>query len=241
MKNNYRIWIYQLELFISFLIIINSCKKDEESNEIIFNPNLTYGTVTDIDGNIYKTISIGSQVWMAENLKTTKYQNGDSIRTTNPATLDLLMEMTPKYQWVFNDDEANIDTYGRLYTWYALIDSRNVCPTGWHVPSSSEWQTLEDNLGGYTKASVKLREIGTIHWLSPNAGATNESGFTALPGGYRLYDGSFLDIGLSGHWWSTTALNETLAFDWILFNYDSDFNGTAYEKRNGYSIRCVKD
>ena len=103
--------------------------------------------VTDIDGNQYNTVTIGNQVWMAENLKTTKYQNGDEIGTTTPATLDISGETSPKYQWAYNGSEANVNTYGRLYTWYAVADERNICPAGWHVPSDDEWKTLEMFLG----------------------------------------------------------------------------------------------
>ena len=223
--------LFRITGILLLIILIHSCEK--EDNKII----------KDGDGNVYTSVTIGTQIWIVENLKTTKFNDGTAIPiiTNNTAWATLTI---PGYCW-YNNDTTNKGIYGALYNWdvvdLASNNGKNVCPIGWHVPSGTEWITLEDNLGGYTKASVKLREIGTIHWQSPNAGATNESGFTALPGGYRLYDGRFLDIGLSGHWWSTTALNETLAFDWILFYYDSDFNGTAYEKRNGYSIRCVKD
>jgi uncharacterized protein (TIGR02145 family) len=103
-------------------------------------------TVKDIDRDIYKTVTIGTQVWMAENLKTTKYSNGDSIGTTTPATLDITTEKTPKYRWSYGGEESNVAKYGRLYTWYAATDSRNVCPTGWHVPTDAEWTTLTNYL-----------------------------------------------------------------------------------------------
>lgn len=151
-------------------------------------------TVTDVDDNAYKTVTIGSQVWMAEDLRTTKYRNGDAIGTTSPATLDISSESAPKYQWAYAGDESNVATYGRLYSWYAVTDSRNVCPAGWHVPSDAEWTTLTDFLGGEVAAQGKLKEAGTIHWNSPNTGATNESGFTALPGGNRWDNGRFLDV-----------------------------------------------
>ena len=105
-------------------------------------------TVTDIDGNVYQTVTIGTQVWMKENLKVTKYCNGDVIGTTTPASLDISGEDTPKYQWAPNGDESNVAVYGRLYTWHAVTDSRNVCPTGWHLPDDAEWATLTTFLGG---------------------------------------------------------------------------------------------
>ena len=209
---------------------------------VIFNSDLTYGTVMDIDGNAYKTIQIGTQTWMAENLKTTKYANGDLIGTTTPDTLDILNESAPKYQWAYDGNESIVALYGRLYTWFAVTDSRNVCPTGWHVPSDEEWSTLGTNLGGYDAG--KLRETGTFHWLSPNNGATNETGFTALPGGFRYYDGSYLFNRSAGYWFSSTeysdyTMNHAYIMD-IYYNnssiYRDDFN-----KREGCSVRCIKD
>lgn len=126
----------------------------------------------DIDGNVYPIITIGTQVWMAENLKTTRYCNGDLIGTTTPATLDIESESAPEYQWAYDGNESNVTTYGRIYTWYVANDSRNVCPAGWHIPSDAEWTDL--------------------------------TGFTALPGGARLEDGCFYDIGHIGTWWSAT-------------------------------------
>ena len=124
------------------------------------------GTVPDIDGNVYNTVTIGTQVWMAENLKTTKYRNGDLIGTTTPATLDISGESYTKYQWAYDGNESNVATYGRLYTWYAVTDTRNVCPTGWHVPTDAEWTTLTTFLGGESVAGGKLKETGTTHWAS---------------------------------------------------------------------------
>ena len=115
---------------------------------ISFNPDLTYGSVSDIEGNVYKTIAIGTQTWMAENLKTTKYNNSDLIGTTTPAILDITAEAEPKYQWSYDSTESLVATYGRLYTSYAVSDSRRVCPTGWHIPTDEEWRILRDFLGG---------------------------------------------------------------------------------------------
>lgn len=117
-------------------------------------------SVKDIDGNAYRTITIGTQVWMAENLKTTRYRNGDLIETTTPATLDIEGERTPEYQWAYDGNESNVATYGRLYTWYVATDSRNVCPTGWHVPSDDEWIVLTD----YLIKMVMVTVTGTKEW-----------------------------------------------------------------------------
>src|SRR5664280_630451 len=140
--------------------------------------------VTDIDGNVYHQIIIGTQTWMVENLKTKRYRNGDVIATTIPSTLDISKEVAPKYQWAYDGDEKNVPDNGRLYTWYVLTDNRNVCPTGWHVSTDAEWTILVNFLGGDTVALGKLKEAGTLHWKNPNT-ATNESGFTALPAGNR--------------------------------------------------------
>ncbi len=215
------------------LILTNSCKKDNPTLPVI-----TTSTVTDVEGNIYYTVTIGTQVWMKENLKTTKYRNGDLIGTTTPATLDITSESTPKYQWAYDGNESNVATYGRLYTGYAMTDTRNVCPTGWHVPAESDWTTLTSYLGGISVAGGKLKETGTTHWLYPNTGATNESGFGALPGGHRNIDGTYAEIGSYGTWWSPTegvqAFLLVIGFDGIVFS-------GYYNKHNGYSVRCLKD
>ena len=121
------------------------------------------------------------------------------------------MKATPKYQWAYDGNESNVATYGRLYTWYAVTDSRNVCPTGWHVPTDAEWTTLTTFLGGENVAGGKLKETGTTHWTTPNTGATNETGFTALPSGYRYIDGTFLTIFSMGIWWSSTEASKMVS------------------------------
>ena len=198
----------------------------------------TTGSVTDIDGNVYNTVTIGTQVWMKENLKVTKYRNGDAIGTT---TSDISSETSPKYQWAYNGDEGNVATYGRLYTWYAATDSRGLCPTGWHLPTDTEWTTLTDYLGGGSVAGGKMKEAGTTHWSSPNTSADNSSGFTALPGGYRYYFGPFGNIGSYGYWWSATEYNTTSAWYRGLYYGTSDAHRDYYYKDNGFSVRCVRD
>jgi len=133
MNKKKRIWFYPLLALGFVFILTNSCKKDDESPS---------NTVKDIDGNVYHTVTIGTQVWMVENLKTTKYRNGDLIGTSTPATLDIRGESNPKYQWAYDGNESNVAVYGRLYAWYTLTDSRNVCPIGWHAPTDTEWTTL---------------------------------------------------------------------------------------------------
>jgi len=200
-------------------------------------------TVTDIDGNVYNKVLIGNQVWLAENLKTTKYNNGDLIGTTSTATLDLSTQRSPKYQWSYEGNESNVDKYGRLYTWFAATDSRNLCPSGWHIPSNPEWQTLINFLNGSRYAGDKLKEAGRSHWQVSNGKATNSSGFTALPGGYRFYKGNFLKKGYNGYWMSTTNYNETTA--WIILMGEGSSVGTGESLNDnkffGCSVRCLKD
>jgi uncharacterized protein (TIGR02145 family) len=201
-------------------------------------------TVTDVDGNVYKTVTIGNQVWMAADLKTTRYRNGDLIGTTSPATLDISSESTPKYQWAYAGDESNVATYGRLYTWYAATDSRNVCPAGWHVSTDAEWQTLIDFLGGDIAAQGKLKEAGTTHWHSPNTDATNESGFTALPGGNRFNNEPFTGLGYGSHWWTATEYDAKFAWRRIMVNITLlplDPTGGWADKKIGWHVRCIKD
>jgi uncharacterized protein (TIGR02145 family) len=196
--------------------------------------------VTDIDGNVYKTVTIGNQVWMVEDMKTTRYRNGDPIGTTNPDTMDISSESTPKYQWAYNGDESNAATYGRLYTWYAATDKRNIAPVGWHVPTNAEWDSLTSFLGGKIAAQAKLKEAGTIHWNSPNDG-TNESGFTALPGGNH-WGNKFLGIGLFTHWWTATEHDTLFAWRRRLKNDGPANNYKGYaHKINAWLVRCIKD
>src|ERR1035437_9826192 len=196
--------------------------------------------VNDIDGNIYDVVRIGSQIFMAENLKTTKYDNGDLIGTTTPATLDISGETTPKYQWAYAGDESNVATYGRLYTWYAATDSRSVCPTGWHVPSNEEWVMLQNTFGGSIVAGSKMKEAGFSHWIYPNEGADNSSGFNALPGGLRY--GTFNFITMRSNYWSSHNYS-TLNADYyeLSYEYTNFLWGGDVPKTWGMSIRCLKD
>jgi len=207
------------------------------SKTITFN----FINCTDGDNFNYPVVGIGTQVWMAENLKTTTYRNGVSIGTTTPASLNISGETTPKYQWAYNGNEANVITYGRLYTWYAVTDIRNVCPTGWHLPNDNDWTTLSNYLGGVNIAGGKLKEAGITHWTTPNAGATNETGFTALPGGLRSYNGAYTFGGSNGFWWSSSEYSSTNALD---RDMDYRFIGFFWNyniKSYGFSVRCLRD
>ncbi|MBI5185448.1 MAG: fibrobacter succinogenes major paralogous domain-containing protein [Nitrospinae bacterium] len=194
--------------------------------------------ITDIDGNVYNSVVIGTQTWIKENLKVTKYRDGTAIPTT---TVDISAETSSAYQWAYNGDESNAATYGRLYTWFAATDSRGLCPAGWHLPTDAEWTTLTDYLGGESVVGGKMKEAGTTHWASPNTSADNSSGFTALPGGYRSLTGPFDTIGYTGRWWSATEYTATNAW---LRRLSSDYgyvNRYDLGKSNGFSVRCVKD
>ncbi|OFY40990.1 MAG: hypothetical protein A2X18_02800 [Bacteroidetes bacterium GWF2_40_14] len=208
---------------------------------VVLYLNVPGPNVTDVDGNLYHSVKIGAQIWTVENLKTTKYRNGELIGTTTPSTLNISVENTPKYQWAYAGNESNVATFGRLYTWYAATDSRSICPSGWHLPTDIEWTILTTYLGGESVAGGKLKEIGTTHWLSPNTGATNTSGFTALPDGFRYYEGSFNYFELYGNWWCSTEASSGSAFRRDIY-YDRSNVGRTYDRKSdGYSVRCIKD
>ena len=201
--------------------------------------SLGIDSISDIDDNYYRIMKIGTQYWMAENLKTTSYNDGTVIPlVTNGATWDT--QTTGAYCYYNNDSTTYAATYGKLYNWYA-INTKNVCPTGWHVPTDGEWKTLTDALGGAGVAGGKMKEAGLAHWKSPNTGATNESGFAGLPGGYRYSNGSFFSIGSYGIWWSSTEFNTTYAWYRDLVNYDGLVNRNNVSKGSGFSVRCLRD
>ena len=197
------------------------------------------GTVTDIDGNVYHTVTIGTQTWMVENLKTTRYRNGDAIPNVTDGTA--WGNLTTGAYCNYNNDANNATTYGRLYNWYTVSDNRNIAPTGWHVPTDAEFTTLTTYLGGESIAGGKLKETGTTHWASPNGGATNETGFTALPGGYRHINGSFLYLGIWGMWWSSYEYSTTYSWFLKIHYYYGEANRDWCNNEFGYSVRCVRD
>ena len=201
---------------------------------------ITPSTVTDIDGNIYHTITIGTQVWMVENLKTTKYRDGTSIPNVSNNTA--WSNLTTGAYSDYNNTQSISATYGRLYNWYAATDAHNIAPAGWHIPSDAEWTTLTTYLGGEYVAGGKLKETDTTHWESPNYGATNESGFTALPGGVRYNSGGFNWLYEHGYWWTSTEINSSLAWFWRLdYSGSNDERMNFYNKNAGLSVRCIMD
>lgn len=208
-------------------------------NDFIFST--PHGNVIDVEGNTYNVVEIGGQIWMAENLKTTKYRNGDTIPNVTDNTAWTALS-TPAYCWMNNDEASFKNTYGALYNWY-VVQTNNLCPTGWHVPTDAEWTTLSTYLGGESIAGGKLKETGTTHWNQPNLGASNSSGFTALPSGQRLpSDGSFTGIGSSCSWWSSTQYNIYKPYyRSVAANNETFFRGYGTPNEVGVSIRCIKD
>jgi len=199
--------------------------------------------VKDIDGNTYQTVNIGTQTWMVENLKTTKYRTGESISNVTDVTL---WSTATFGAWCdYNNDSSNGAIYGKLYNWVAITDSRNITPAGWHVATQAEWTTLITYLGGENAAAGKLKETGFAHWKNSTSGAaTNTTGFTALPGGNRNPSGAFGSLGDNGYWWSSTE-NTTTTPTSVWYWYMSYDNANAHKdydsKMYGRSVRCVKD
>lgn len=227
----HRLIFFLVFMGIALLFSVSNCKTEEA--EV---PEKKY--VVDIDGNQYEMVQIGQQTWMAENLRVTRFRDGKEL--LNPAQ-DIEWGGTggPAY-CNYNRDEKLAKVYGRLYNGAALYRGE-LCPEGWHVPSTAEWTELIDHLGGADLAGGKLKEKGTVHWQSPNIGASNESGFNALPGGYRFYEGNFEDLGLSAFWWADPE-GSTVSAGVVRLTYDSaKVNRYQWVQNLGMSVRCVKD
>jgi len=228
------LWIKCLVLIL-ILAGLSGCKSVSEKEDV-------REQVRDIDGNSYNVIKIGSQVWMAENLKTSTFSDGTPIPKVEEyeewAKLTL-----PAYSW-YNNDSLNSEDYGALYNSYA-IESEKLCPEGWHVPSDEDWTELETGLGGAARAGGAIKEEGTEHWKTPNTSAHNESGFTALPGGYRSYNGTFNLMRIDAYWWSSSEKSwfghsNTVIYRNLRYN-DQIMIRRVAEKANGFSVRCVKN
>jgi uncharacterized protein (TIGR02145 family) len=232
LKNITGLFFKGIALFVAVLVISNSCSKSDDGSTTIQKP----GTITDIDGNLYHTVTIGTQVWMVENLQTTRYNNGIDI----PYIYDSMQWSnlyTPGYCWYRNDAFTYKNLYGALYNWYAVATG-NLAPLGWHVPTNSDWSILIDFLGGTQIAGAKMKD--TANWKKPDTGATNESGFTALPGGMRWFQGSFLGLGQCTYLWSNT---QSTGYDYyveLVYNSPDAFPGPNSGKE-GFSVRCIRD
>jgi uncharacterized protein (TIGR02145 family) len=199
----------------------------QKSNEVDFT--LTSAT----------EVTIGTQIWMTKNLDVENYRNGDSIPEVRDTST--WAALTTGAWCYYENNSAYGITYGKLYNWYAVNDSRGLAPSGWHVPTDAEWSTLTTYLGGVSVAGGKLKESGTTHWQSPNTGATNESCISALPGGYRYGNGSFYGIGNYGSWWSSSELDTSYAWNRYLYYNDANIRRYNFSKEAGFSVRCVQD
>jgi len=218
-------------------------------NEVIFTtgsvaPSFACGTssVSDVDGNSYNTVRIGTQCWTQSNLKVSKYRNGDNI-PTGLSNTDWQSTTAGAYA-IYANDPVNDGLYGKLYNHYAVMDTRGLCPTGWHVPTDGEWTTLETFLGGSSVAGGALKSTATQPtpggWLSPNTGATNSSGFSAGPGGLRYFNGFLNSVGNDGFWWSS-SLSGTNAWYRYLNYYTGNINRDTTNHTSGFSVRCLRD
>ena len=236
-------------LHIVFFLTLFSCNKDDnaeisvsESTPTPLNEDLIYGLVLDIDGNEYATIPIGGAIWMAENLRTTRYCNGDYIPNISD---DSEWKNLNIGAWANLNNDHMIDSiYGKLYNGFAVDDSRNICPCGWHVPTSEEWEKLVDTLGGRGVVGGKLNSTESYYWKYGNIGASNVSGFSAIPSGNRFSVGSFANQWLKAFWYAKSDIDESFG---PAISVSSDFRGVngfvggGVEKAAGLSIRCVKD
>lgn len=242
-------------------IAVDDNGEDDIARATIFLKDL--GTVTDYDGNVYQWTRIGEQRWMLENLKTTHYSDGTEIPLVESVYGWENLDDTDKGYSFYDNSSSNSDVYGALYNWAAVMNDENssdtipsgvqgVCPTGWHLPSDAEWKELEmfllmsedhvNDIGwrGLNQGG-KLKEEGTEHWESPNSGATNEADFTALPGGYRIYYGTFNELGFGAHYWSATEYNSSQSWKRYI-HADKKTVGRKMElKKSGFSVRCIED
>lgn len=235
------------------LFLITACSKKDEVSTV--PTTLKVPTVKDIDGNAYDTVKIGDQLWMVENLRTTRYRNGDTIPNVSDAAG--WGSLTTGAYCNYNNAANNPSKYGRLYNWYAVSDSRNIAPVGWHVSTDADWATLQNyliangfNYDGSTTGNYIAKSLAaTTNWYTyPTLGTigydlskNNKSGFTALPGGYRISTGSFANMGYHAFWWTSTGSNSTNAFYRYLHFKSSSLTDYPSEKNWGRSVRCVKD
>ena len=221
--------------FFSILfLLMQSCSSSDSNN------NTNTNTVSDVDGNVYQTVSICNKTWTKSNLNVTHYRNGDEIpQVTNDAQWAALTTGAWCY---YANTSSNGTTYGKLYNWYAVNDPRGLAPLGYHIPTDGEWISLTQCVGGVGYGG-KLKEAGTVNWLTPNVEATNSSGFTALPAGIRsFYDGTFSDLQRDTAWWSSTQAGaSTDAWTRGLSYATGTVSRNDMFKKHGLSVRCVKD
>jgi uncharacterized protein (TIGR02145 family) len=222
-----------------------TCAINVTVDDVVQNSTSGYGSnISDIDGNTYKTVYIGSQQWMAENLKVSKYNDGTAIPNITDNTQ--WKSLTTGAWAYYNNDAVNNAKYGKLYNWYAVSQTsngnKNVCPSGWHIPSDAdEWTVLIDYLGDINVAGGKMKESGLTSWNSPNTDASNTSLFTSLPGGYRDYNGIYYNNGKMGMWWSSTEYGTLNAWNRNLGFSSGGAGRSGADKKHGFSVRCVRD
>jgi uncharacterized protein (TIGR02145 family) len=203
----------------------------------VHNPDIAYGTMYDQEGNMYKTVKIGSQTWMAENLKTTKYRNGVSIPNITDNTQ--WQNNTTGAYCNYSNNASNDCPYGKLYNWYAVKNSNGICPNGWHVPTNDEWVNLESYLGDIAYVGGKLKSTGSSYWTTPNESAINSSGFSALPGGYR--GSGYASLTVDGYWWTSTPVSTNSAYYRIIVFGNGGIGNSSINNSTGFSVRCIKD
>jgi uncharacterized protein (TIGR02145 family) len=199
----------------------------------------TLNFITDIDGFNYDIIVIGNQTWLADNLKTTRYRDG-SVIPLIPSTYTWASCTTGAYS-SYDNNNANVSIYGALYNWYAVADSRGLCPACWHVPTNEDWTVLTTFLGDLSVTGGKMKETGTGHWASPNTGADNSSGFTGIGAGFREYTGSYYAIKELAYMWASTEYSSTHGIGRKLFYNTASTSFSGNLKQSGFSVRCIKD
>jgi len=222
------------------LVIAAGLKSHDGNKNDSATSHAANSIVTDIDGNAYHTVKIGNQVWMVENLKTTRYRDGSRIANI-VADHSWSVSTSGAYCWYENDTSFRQGVYGALYNYYAVADRRNLCPEGWHVPSKSEWLALEAYLGGRAMAGGKMKETGSAHWHAPNIAASNECGFSGIPGGGRAQLGWFGEIGEYATWWSSSAEDSDYAWHWGVSRVSIAAKANPGHKASGFSVRCLRD
>ena len=220
---------------LGLVLTFSACDKNDATVDQEF--------ATDNNGNVYDVIKVGNQTWMADNLKTTLFNDGTPISLVESGSTWASLN-SEAYSWYDNNANVYKEDYGALYNWYA-VNTGKLCPTGWHVPSDTEWTLLIDYLGGQSAAGGKLKGTGLTQWESPNEGATNETQFSALPGGTRVSDaiqkGIFNLIGQNGYWWSSSQSSADNAWFRAMYSFNASVLRYEAEKLNGFSVRCLKD
>ncbi|MCB9192124.1 MAG: fibrobacter succinogenes major paralogous domain-containing protein [Flavobacteriales bacterium] len=228
------ICLLNASLLFMLSVAFSGCNQNDDPEPLV-------ETVTDIDGNVYPTVTIGDQVWMAENLKVTRYRNGDPISQIND---DQYWSTSTEGSFCSPDGDLQlVSEYGRLYNGYAITDSRGLAPEGWHVATDAEWTSLVDFAGGETEAGGNLKEIGFDHWLSPNTDATDEFGFGARSAGVRLTAGDFVGLGNYGCFWSSSFAGSGSNLFWVrcMLTNNDNVDRRSDNIGFGFAVRCVKN